>query len=179
MRGVVSVCSDAELPELVALVNAAYRGQGGQSGWTSEIGLVDGARVTQESLRDEMRATAGLRIFLLRAPPELLACVRIEDGRGQQGEPACYISMLAVRPGVQDGGLGRQMLEFAETQARVRGARLARMTVVSVRTALIAWYERRGYHRTGETEPFPYRDERFGKPQQEGLEFIVLQKELN
>jgi hypothetical protein len=29
------------------------------------------------------------------------------------------------------------------------------MTVIDSRDALIAWYERRGYARTGETRPFP------------------------
>jgi len=86
--------------------------------------------------------------------------------------------MLAVRPEWQDAGLGRRMLEFAETEARARGAPAARMSVVSVRSSLISWYERRGYRRTGETEPFPYDDARFGQPQERGLEFILLQKEL-
>jgi hypothetical protein len=46
-----------------------------------------------------------------------------------------------------------------------------------VRESLIAWYERRGYRRTGETEPFP-RDTRFGEPQRPDLEFIMLEKDL-
>lgn len=177
-QGVVSVCAEAELPEVVDLVNAAYRGEGGQSGWTSEIGLVDGMRVTVEALRQELAETPDLRIHLLRRPPKLLACVRCQDGRGRHGEAACGISMLAVRPGLQDGGLGRHMLEYAEIQGRARGARLARMTVVQVRTGLIAWYRRRGYVLTGETEPFPYADARFGVPRRLDLEFVVLQKEL-
>lgn len=44
-----------------------------------------------------------------------------------------------------------------------RGTRI-RMTVVHVRDTLIAWYARRGYRPTGDTEPFPYADERFGRP---------------
>jgi ribosomal protein S18 acetylase RimI-like enzyme len=176
--GVISVCSDAALPEVVALVNAAYRGADGPPGWTSEVGLVGGERVTLDALRSEIAATPSLRIYLLREPPKLLACVRVEDGPGAHHEPVCYISMLAVHPEVQDGGLGRRVLEFAEAEGRQRGAHAARMSVVSIRTSLIAWYERRGYRRTGETEPFPYDDARFGEPQQRGLEFILLQKEL-
>lgn len=175
MTGSVSLCTDDELAELVDLVNAAYRGAGG---WTNEIGLVDGQRVTLEALRREIAAAPDIRIYLLRAPPELLACVRVEDDRGARDEPVCHISMLAVRPGLQDAGLGRRMLEFAESEGRARGARVARMTVVSIRSSLIAWYERRGYRRTGETEPFPYDDPCFGRPQKGGLEFIYLQKEL-
>jgi ribosomal protein S18 acetylase RimI-like enzyme len=69
------------------------------------------------------------------------------------------------------------MLEHAEAQGRAGGAQIARMSVVSVRESLIAWYERRGYRRTGETEPFP-RDTRFGEPQRPDLEFIMLEKDL-
>ena len=178
INGVISLCNDAELPELVALVNVAYRGAGAPPGWTSEVGLVAGERVTVDALRREFAATAGLRIYLLREPPELLACVRVEDEPGAQGEPVCHISMLAVHLRRQDAGLGRRMLEFAEAEGRQRGAQTARMSVVSIRTSLIAWYERQGYRRTGETEPFPYDDARFGLPQQRGLEFILLQKTL-
>ncbi len=45
------------------------------------------------------------------------------------------------------------------------------MTVITQREVLIAWYERRGYRRTGETRPFPVlRDP--------PLRFVVLEKPL-
>jgi hypothetical protein len=50
------------------------------------------------------------------------------------------------------------------------------MTVISVRDTLIAWYERHGYKKTGETKPFP-TDSKFGVSNQP-LEFIVLEKPL-
>jgi hypothetical protein len=53
-----------------------------------------------------------------------------------------------------------------------------RMTVISLRSSLIAWYERRGYRRTGESEPFPYGDERVGVPLRDDLHFVVLDKAL-
>jgi ribosomal protein S18 acetylase RimI-like enzyme len=86
--------------------------------------------------------------------------------------------MLAVRPGMQDRGLGRILLEHTEAEGRARGARIARMTVVGVRASLIAWYERRGYRRTGETQPFPYQDAPFGHPARPDLDFVVLEKNL-
>jgi hypothetical protein len=52
------------------------------------------------------------------------------------------------------------------------------MTVVNVRKTLIAWYERRGYALTGETKPFPYGDERFGRPLRDDLHFVVLEKDI-
>jgi len=52
------------------------------------------------------------------------------------------------------------------------------MTVLMVRETLIAWYERRGYTLTGETKPFPYGDNRFGRPLRDDLYFVVLEKAL-
>ena len=52
------------------------------------------------------------------------------------------------------------------------------MTVIQLRDRLIAWYERRGYARTGATMPFPYGDARFGEPQRDDLHFVVLAKTL-
>ena len=173
----ITRCAASELAEVVELVNAAYRGEGGQSGWTSEIGLVDGPRTTIEALRADLESSREPAMYLLRDAAELLACVRLERARTADGQPACYISMLTVRPGRQDRGLGRVMLEHAEATGRAGGAQIARMSVVSVRESLIAWYERRGYRRTGETEPFP-RDTRFGEPQRPDLEFIMLEKDL-
>jgi hypothetical protein len=52
------------------------------------------------------------------------------------------------------------------------------MTVITQRDDLIAWYERRGYTRTGERRPFPHGDERFGLPRRSDLAFEVLSKDL-
>ena len=52
-------------------------------------------------------------------------------------------------------------------------------TVIDVREELIAFYERRGYRRTGLTKPFPYGDARFGLPKREDLRFEVLEKSLS
>ena len=58
------------------------------------------------------------------------------------------------------------------------GRERIRMNVVNVRDALIAWYLRRGAHKTGETEPFPYGDDRFGAPLRDDLSLPVLEKKL-
>ena len=43
--------------------------------------------------------------------------------------------------------------------------------MIDTRDALIAWYERRGYSRTGETRPFPV-------PRDPPVTFVVLEKPL-
>ncbi len=171
----ISNCGPADLGEIADLVNAAYRGQGGATGWTSEVGMVDGQRTTSAALKDELAGSTGVSILALRDAKELLACVRLELTKGARGGPVCCIGMLAVRPGAQDRGLGRALLRHAEAKGRAAGAQAARITVVSVRESLIAWYERQGYRRTGDTERFPYDDGRFGAPLRPDLVFIVLE----
>lgn len=58
------------------------------------------------------------------------------------------------------------------------GAECMRMQVITLRHELFAYYERRGYLRTGVTRPFPAGDPRFGLPRLEGLMFEVLEKPL-
>jgi hypothetical protein len=52
------------------------------------------------------------------------------------------------------------------------------MTVIEQRLDILGWYERRGYARTGATEPFPYGNPRFGLPRRADLRFLVLAKAL-
>jgi len=174
----ITSCDPADLAEVAELVNAAYRGEGGQAGWTSEVGMVDGQRTTTSALQEDLATSEAVSILVLRDAKHLLACVRLERTTGIRGQKICYIGMLAVRPSAQDRGLGRLMLHRAEAQGIAMGAQVARMTVVSVRESLIAWYERHGYRRTGETERFPYEDARFGEPLRSDLEFVVLEKHL-
>src|SRR5690606_28279470 len=89
-----------------------------------------------------------------------------------------HIGMFAIRPALQGGGIGRALLAEAERVARARGARAAEMTVIEQRVELLAWYARRGYLPTGETEPFPYGNPRFGLPRRDDLRFVVLAKPL-
>ena len=51
------------------------------------------------------------------------------------------------------------------------------MTVLAPQEALIAYYERRGFRRTGEQRPFP-ADEKFARPRRDGLYFADLAKPL-
>lgn len=160
---------------LAQLVNSAYRGDSSRAGWTTEADLLGGQRTDEAALCDFVAAPPDSRLMLIaRTGEALLACVQLE----RRGETA-YLGMLTVAPTRQAGGLGRRLLEEAETQVVSRwGSRVMEMTVIAQRAELIAWYERRGYRRTGETAPFPYGDARFGLPQRADLHFVVLRKAL-
>jgi ribosomal protein S18 acetylase RimI-like enzyme len=165
--------SAADVPALVVLVTSAYRGDVSRQGWTTEADLLDGNRIDPEVLRSDIERPRSRVVIALR-DGEMLACAHVceQDGSG-------YFGMFAVRPDLQSAGIGREVLTEAERIVREEfGLTLMRMTVIDLREELIAWYERRGYARTGERLPFPYSDDRFGLPLRDDLEFAALEKEL-
>jgi ribosomal protein S18 acetylase RimI-like enzyme len=165
--------TDADAPALAALVNAAYRGESSRAGWTTEADLIGGQRVDADVIRT-MIAAAGSVILMHLRDDAPVGCVHLE----RTGDD-CYLGMLTVQPARQGSGLGRQLLEAAEHWAIERWqSRSMSMSVIVQRPELIAWYERRGYVRTGELKPFPYGDERFGLPRRDDLAFEVLRKPL-
>ena len=161
------------MPEVVALVESAYRGEASRAGWTTEAEFLDGQR-TDDVMVDGILDDPDSRMLLAFDGGKLVACCHLE-----RREDYAYFGMFAVRPGLQGGGVGRAVLAEAERQAREDWrVREMHMTVISVRAELIAWYERRGYQRTGKMSPFPYEDERFGQPRRDDLEFELLTKTL-
>lgn len=162
-----------DVPALLALVTSAYRGDASRVGWTTEADLLDGNRIDPEVLREDIERPRS-RVVLAERDMKLLACAHIADVEG-----AGYFGMFSVEPAIQGGGVGRLLLAEAERQVREDwGLNTMRMTVIDVREELIAWYERRGYARTGIKKPFPYGDVRFGIPKRADLRFEVLEKRL-
>lgn len=163
----------ADLPALHALIEGAYRGDEARQGWTHEADLLDGQRTDADALR-EMLDDPAQRLLVADQGGVLVGCVSLRD----LSEDKAYLGLLTVAPGRQAGGFGRRLLAAAEEEARRRGASWVEMTVIRQRGELIAWYERRGYARTGEFRPFPLDDPRFGLPRTRALEFAVLERAL-
>ena len=163
----------ADVDALVALVQSAYRGDASRAGWTTEADLLDGQRTDPEGVGRTI-ADPNSRIVLAEQDGKLMACAHIEcQPRG------AYFGMFSVNPKSQGGGIGNQLIAECERIARDEWhCASVFMTVIRQRDELIAWYERRGYAKTGERKPFPYGDPRFGLPKRDDLEFIVLEKKL-
>ncbi len=165
-----------DAPALVTLIESAYRGESSRAGWTTEADLLEGQRTDPEGVLAviEKPDSRLLTVWSGGEAGELVACCQLEH-RGTH----VYFGMFAVRPTLQGAGLGRAVLTEAERFARDEwDAVEMHMTVITQREDLIAWYVRRGYARTGETSPFPYGDERFGRPTRDDLRFELLTKKL-
>jgi len=163
----------ADADAVIALVESAYRGNASRAGWTTEADFLDGRRTGPDDVLAQI-ARPRSRILLAEREGQLLACAHaaVEDGAG-------YFGMFSVQPGLQNTGIGKVMLAEAERIAREDWQLpTMRMTVIDIRAELIAWYERRGYRRTGITKPFPYGDARFGIPKRDDLRFEILEKTL-
>jgi GNAT superfamily N-acetyltransferase len=167
------IASEADIPALITLVESAYRGDVSRVGWTTEADMLDGQRIDAQGLHESI-STADSRIVLAEKNDDLLACCHIQKLENGSG----YFGMFSVNPGLQGSGIGKSLLEEAERQVRddFLCTRME-MTVIDIRESLIAFYERRGYVRTGIHKPFPYGDERFGIPKRGDLRFEVLTKD--
>ncbi|POX59498.1 GNAT family N-acetyltransferase [Streptomyces sp. Ru62] len=165
--------TDADVDALVALIESAYRGDSSRAGWTTEADLLDGQRTDPQGVLEVIKAP-GSRLLTVERDGRVVACCQLEH----RGDHA-YFGMFAVSPALQGAGLGRTVMAEAERLARETwGVTEMQMTVIAQREDLIAWYERRGYRRTGRTQPFPYGDERFGVPRRADLRFELLVKPL-
>ncbi|MBX3689989.1 GNAT family N-acetyltransferase [Dokdonella sp.] len=162
-----------DIPELVSLVESAYRGETSRRGWTTEADLLDGQRIDAAGMA-EVVGKPDSRVVLVVEDGLIVACAHL-----QRQQDAAYFGMFAVRPDRQGAGLGDTLLRECEHLARDGWmCAILQMTVISVREELIAWYERRGYRRTGRYKPFPYGDARFGAPRRDDLRFEWLEKAL-
>lgn len=166
----VSPATAADIPALVYLVNQAYRGEPSRQGWTTEADFLKGDLRTDEN--DLSKLLARPHAVVLKASDEadaISGCVFLEKRDGR-----LYLGMLSVAPEKQAHGIGKLLLAAAAKHARSQGCSSIYMRVLSKRHELISWYERHGYHLTGETMPYDAPPQ-FGTPT-EPLEFVIMEK---
>ena len=152
------------------LVNGAYRGEASKKGWTTEADLLDGVRTTEASLL-KMLTDPAATILVAEENEDISGCVYLQKDAG-----TLYLGMLTVKPEQQGQGLGALLMKAAEEKAANLGCSKIRMTVITARDTLIAYYQRKGFYDTGERQPFP-DDPAFGLPRKP-LEFMVMEKAI-
>lgn len=172
MKETISVATINDIPQLLQLINNAYRGEEAKKGWTHEADLIDGTvRTDAASLKELIQKPNA--VFLKYALDDtIVGCVYLE-----KKESKLYLGMLSVSPQIQAQGIGKELLKASDDYAKQNDCNKIEMTVISVRKELIAWYERNGYQQTSKTELFP-ADGRFGNPKQP-LKFVYLEKHIS
>ena len=167
----ISVAIIADIPQLLPLINNAYRGEEAKKGWTHEADLIDGPIRTNETSIKQLIQKPDAIILKYLHDGKIAGCVYLE-----KKEERLYLGMLSVSPEIQAQGIGKKLLKAAEEHAKNKNCTVIEMTVISVRHELIAWYERNGYHQTTKREPFPANG-KFGNPRRQ-LEFIYMEKQV-
>lgn len=157
-----------QLGALVGLINSAYRGVHGEGRWTTEHHLVAGDRIDLYALKalvndpccEFITATEDERIW---------GCIALKYF-GDMVE----FGTFAVDPERHGSGLGSLLLAYAEDRARSRVSGF-QVTVVSKNSALIQFYERRGYVNSGDSIAYPVHAN-VGEPKAPDLHLVVLSK---
>ena len=140
----VRLASNADIPRLIPLINAAF----------SIETFLEGTRTDDERLSAMMRKGA-----ILAAEDDFgrfLGCVYTEvrpEPSGVRG----YLGQLAVDPAYQRARLGRLIVQAAEDYLRRQGCEAVDITVLSLRPELPPIYRRYGYVETGTEEFKPSR----------------------
>jgi GNAT superfamily N-acetyltransferase len=166
----------ADVQIILPLVRSAYRGDDSRAGWTTEADLVADERIDAAGVLVKINEPNGALLLAYDDAGSLVACCEV---LGKPSSGVAYFGLFAVTPRLQGGGIGRQVLEEAERFAREAwGVSTMEMCVIWTREELIAWYGRRGYRRTGETRPFPYKELVNGVALRDDLHFEVLEKDL-
>jgi ribosomal protein S18 acetylase RimI-like enzyme len=167
----IRIATAGDIPQIVALLNQAYRGDTSRKGWTTEADLIAGEVRADVHSVGEVIALPGSVFLVYDGAEGTRGCVNL-----QKHDDRLYLGMFAVDPDTQGQGIGKALLQAADDHARNMGCRSIYMTVISVRKELIDWYCRHGYADTGERKPFP-EDGRTGRHLRP-LEFAVLEKQL-
>jgi GNAT superfamily N-acetyltransferase len=142
-----------DVAAIVALVERAYRGSDANAGWTTETHLLEGPR-TKPGEVERLIADPDSRFVLAESDHDLVGCALI-----QRSKSGAYFGLFAVDPLKQAAGIGRALLAACEESAReLWSAPQLTMSVISLRSDLIEWYVRRGYTRSGTSEPFPFHE---------------------
>lgn len=163
------VARESDAVEISSLVNSAYRPGTENQGWTHEAALVAGDRTS--ALQVLSCFSKDSTVLTLVSEGNIIACVHV-----QRQNQTAYIGMLATSPDYQTLGLGKKMLSLAERYASSEfNVRSFKMSVLASRSELVAFYERRGYRRTGQFEDYPV-GAGVGQPLQEGLQVEILTK---
>ena len=162
--------------KIAILINSAYRGDSSKLGWTTEADILGGLRTDKEMIQEIITDTKSQieLVFDDQNLDELLGCVYLKRIDSQ----VLYFGMLVVKPLIQNKGIGKKILNHIDQLASHWGCLKITISVIHTRSELISYYERRGFIKTGISEPFPTDDIRYGEPKVPNLTLIEMEKKI-
>ncbi|NUM58860.1 MAG: GNAT family N-acetyltransferase [Bdellovibrionaceae bacterium] len=182
-----SMASINEAPDIVKLVNSAYRGEPSKTGWTTEADLLDGQRTDYDQIIHAIEEPFSSIVVAKNVHNQIVACCEIKIipqdyffSKHTQltiGNRNLYFGMFTVTPDLQNSGLGKQVLTHIEGLATKWGLDKIQMSVITQRKELIDFYLRRGFSLLPHLIDFP-SDPKFGVPKVENLKMIILEKKI-
>lgn len=123
------LASDADVPELRRLVNAAYKE-------LADMGLnYTGSFQDEKITRERME---GHEVYLAYQGDLLIATISLEVQ--EEEPPVLYISQLAVHPDHKRQGLGSYLLGYAEQVALEKGILRLQLDTATTATHLVQLY---------------------------------------
>ena len=164
-----------DINAIVSLVNNTYRGEQSRIGWTTEADLLEGLRTDKEHMTGLVGAKDNA-VLVAKQKDHLVGSILLEYLADRE---AVELGMFAVMPSLQNQGIGKQLLAYAESFALdYWQAKRLILEVIPCRYELIAFYERRGYQFNGASRPFPTNPELW-RPKREGLTLACMEKAIS
>ncbi|RFU79704.1 acyl- n-acyltransferase [Trichoderma arundinaceum] len=160
--------------QLQQLVQSAFRTEDSRPEWTGNAELASHFRYDVEEVMTKIVDPDNVVLMALDNNNTLVASIEVS----KRGTNCGRLSMIAVNDRFQRSGVGRLVLAYAETYCRQTwNAEKFSLNALSTRKALIEWYMRQGYQKTGETTPFP-REKFSNMTLPEDMCFIELEKDF-
>ena len=166
------IASIDDASRLQNLIQAAFRAEDSREDWVGSPELATQFTIDIEDINLTI-ASPDHNFIVAVKQNDIIGCIGVR----KRSAGYARIFYLAIDPEYHRGGLGRQILEYGENYCRREfGVGKLGLDALSTRKALILWYERRGYIKTGELKPFPV-GKIDGRAVPEDLCFVEMEKD--
>ncbi|KAL7930683.1 acyl-CoA N-acyltransferase [Trichoderma chlorosporum] len=160
--------------QIQQLLESAFRAVDSRPDWTGIAELASNFRINVEEVMVRIVNPDNAVLMALDDANTLVASIEV----AKRGINCGRLSMIAVNERYQQNGVGRSVLAYAEAYCRKTwNVEEFSLNALSTRKALIAWYIRQGYEKTGETTPFP-REKFSSMTLPDDMCFIEMEKNI-
>lgn len=132
------------------LVNTAFSAQDKRLNWDVDSQIRDTFHFSVKQVLDTInKSDSAIVLAVDETLDNFVGSIEV----CKRGDGLAGLGMLAVRPNRQQGGVGATLLRIAEKYSVANwGVTSAWLNAMSSNSELIAWYERKGYKKTGKTQ---------------------------